>query len=106
MKDALIQDAKAFGITCTEIAYDPDRYVAPPRTTLICAILGYDRERDEWDYHFYHYHPEVKLWSHKPGSTPVTCFDADDKLIKTPAACKHSYSYAEIVGFFRYNISD
>ena len=74
---------------------------------LICAILGYHYPgSNAYDYHFYHYHPEVKLWSHKPGMTPVTCFDADDKLIKTPAACEHSYPHAEIVGFFRYNISE
>jgi len=104
-KQMLYQDAAAFGITCKEISYDPDRYVAPEGTILLCAVLGYRTSASRpYDYHFYRYHPRAKLWSHKPGTTPVTCFDKHDNLIITPTACAHSYPRTEIVGFFQYTL--
>lgn len=104
---AMQHDAAQYGLTFTRAHFTPGATVQRGHTLIFC-ILGLSGTPDtpSIDYHFYRYHPEYGYWSHKPGSTPVTCFDANDHLIVDPSQCKHSYNLGTVdVGFFDINIT-
>lgn len=58
----------------------------PPHTSKIALVVDADE-----DYHFFR-QDSNGLWSHKPGGTPVTNLDADDKLIYDPALASRNYT--------------
>lgn len=68
----------------------------PPNTHKIYMVHSGD------DYHFYRLDSDNR-WSHKPGSTPVSRVDADDKEIIDPSRANHHYenhNYNTSCGFY------
>jgi hypothetical protein len=57
----------------------------PARTSKIAIVVDSDE-----DYHFYR-QDKNGMWSHKPGGTPVTDKDADDRPIYDPKLCNRNY---------------
>jgi hypothetical protein len=50
-----------------------------------------------WDFHFYKYDPKSRLWSHKPGMTPIRKFDDSCNPITDPAKADRGM-YSQHVG--------
>ena len=58
----------------------------PPHTSKIALVVDPDE-----DYHFFR-QDSNGMWSHKPGGTPVTNMDANEKLIYDPAIASRDYT--------------
>ena len=102
-------DALKFGLSCERVEYEREWYCPKPGKTLIYCILGEYIDSmygvAERDYHFFRYHPDVGLWSHKMGFAAVTCFDLRDELIFDPRLCKTAYNRGVTpVGFYEIGI--
>jgi len=107
IRDNIFYDAACFGLQCSQVSFVPGQYTAKPGYTLFYCTLGITVRNNEQDldYHFYRYHPRFGLWSHKPGITPVTCFDNAGQLIQDPSRCVPDYDQTVPVGFFEINIT-
>lgn len=106
LERAIIADARTFGRSCQKVNFGPGcNDGVMPGVRLIYGIVGEIRSGSSvgYDHHWYVYHPQFKLWSHKPGITPVTCFDANGNLIADPSKCAHSYDRVFPIGFFLLN---
>lgn len=87
-------DAKFAGKRLTKLpAFNRDTYVSKPNTTLFAGVYCAE------DYHFYRFNPEVGLWTHKRGATPVAATDDSGNLIFDPFSCNRGM-YTEFMGYF------
>jgi hypothetical protein len=58
---------------------------------------------DDNDFHFYRRDCGTELWSHKPGSAPVTRLDASGQYITDPKTANHDYpnhDYYKFCGYY------
>jgi len=68
-----------------------------PKKGYVIALYVRDREQRE-DFHFYR-RDKGGSWSHKPGSSPATNLDNDNKVIHNPELCDRG-EYNSLCGYF------
>ena len=97
--DAIRSDLSAYGVSMRILTdWSPKTYTPTKGKTLCYGVYGND-------HHFYRYDNEYGFWTHKPGSTPVTCFDDNGNLITNPATCAKSINlYSREIGFFEIDL--
>lgn len=97
--DAIRSDLSAYGVGMRILAdWDPKTYTPTEGKTLCYGVFGRD-------HHFYRLDNKYGYWTHKPGSTPVTCFDNNGNLIVNPATCaKLTDIYNKEIGFFEIDL--
>lgn len=97
--DAIRSDLSAYGIGMRVLTdWDPRTYKPTEGKTLCYGVFGRD-------HHFYRLNNKYGYWTHKPGSTPVTCFDIKGNLIVNPAKCAMLTDiYNKEIGFFEIDL--
>lgn len=97
--EAIRSDLSAYGIGMRVLSdWNPETYTPTEGKTLCYGDFGRD-------HHFYRFDNKFGYWTHKPGSTPVTCFDINGNLIVNPATCaKLTDVYTNQIGFFEIDL--
>lgn len=85
----------------TYIFEEIEKYTTCPSGTYKVALIAgeINAEDNKWNYHWYRQDSDG-LWSHKPGHTAISRYDADDKPIIDPETCEWDINYTYFVGFF------
>lgn len=95
IRAAVINDFRHYNSRHSEsLVFEPvGRYdVCPPGTYKIALVASND------DYHWYRQDSDG-LWSHKPGTTPVTRLDASNKYIVDPYIADRGL-YTQFLGYY------
>ena len=92
---AVKNDAKALGLIFEEISGNDHK---PKPGNWLVALAYYYDSQDECDYHWWRKNDDGG-WSHKLGSSPISCLDFADKKITNPQFCKRG-KYNTFLGYY------